>query len=124
MIADIQIGALPAAKVSGRLERIYPKARKDGNATLFDVEITVLPGAGVTLRAVGLTPEMLAGLERFGRDVRADGERVSLTVDSDAVLPEISRYLVTQGASLYALTPQRVSLEDLFIQIVGTDGGL
>jgi ABC-2 type transport system ATP-binding protein len=86
--------------------------------TLIDGE------TGVTLRAGGLTPEMLAGLERYGRDVRADGERVSLTVESDAVLPEISRYLVAQGAALYALTPQRVSLEELFIQIVGTDGGL
>jgi fluoroquinolone transport system ATP-binding protein len=86
---------------------------------------TLIAGeTGVTLRAGGLTPEMVAGLEQFGRDVRADGERVSLTVDSDAVLPEISRYLVSQGAALYALTPQRVSLEELFIQIVGTDGGL
>jgi ABC-2 type transport system ATP-binding protein len=86
--------------------------------TLIDGE------TGVTLRAGGLTPEIVAGLEHFGRDVRADGERVSLTVSGDAVLPEISRYLVAQGAALYALTPQRVSLEELFIQIVGTDGGL
>jgi hypothetical protein len=31
---------------------------------------------------------------------------------------------VAQGAQVYAITPQRLSLEDLFIQIVGTDGGL
>ncbi len=86
--------------------------------TLIDGE------TAVALRAGGLTPEMLAGLEQFGSAVRADGERVSLTIASDAMLPEISRYLVSQGASLYALTPQRVSLEELFIQIVGTDGGL
>ena len=39
-------------------------------------------------------------------------------------LPAIARYLVAQGAEVFALTPQHLSLEELFIQIVGTDGGL
>ncbi len=78
----------------------------------------------VTLRAGGLTAELIAGLEHFGRDVRLDGERVSLTVNDESALPAIARHLVSGGAELYALTPQRVSLEDLFIQVVGTDGGL
>jgi len=78
----------------------------------------------VTLRAAGLTPLLIAGLENFGRDVHVDGERVTLTVTAESALPQIARYLVSQGAELFALTPQRVSLEDLFIQIVGTDGGL
>jgi ABC-2 type transport system ATP-binding protein len=71
-----------------------------------------------------LSPDAIAGLDRFGCDVRADGEQVTLTVSDDAVLPAIARYLVEAGANLYALTPQRTSLEDLFIQVVGTDGGL
>jgi ABC-2 type transport system ATP-binding protein len=78
----------------------------------------------VAIRAGGLTADVVSGLERFGRDVRADGERLTLTVGDDAVLPEIARYLVGAGVELYALTPQRISLEDLFIQVVGTDGGL
>jgi len=49
---------------------------------------------------------------------------VTLAVSDDQALPQIAHYLVTQGADLYALTPQRLSLEDLFIQVVGTDGGL
>jgi ABC-2 type transport system ATP-binding protein len=78
----------------------------------------------VVIKAAGLTPELVSGLETYGRDVRADGERVSLTVNSETALPAIARYLLAGGADLYAMTPQRVSLEDLFIQIVGTDGGL
>jgi ABC-2 type transport system ATP-binding protein len=78
----------------------------------------------LSIRASGLNPTMLAGLERFGRGLHVDGERLTMTVAEDTVLPEIARYLITQGAELYALTPQRISLEDLFIQIVGTDGGL
>jgi ABC-2 type transport system ATP-binding protein len=78
----------------------------------------------VTVRAGGITPTMLAGLEQMGRDVRADGTQVTLTVEGEAALPGLARYLVEQGAELYALTPQRLALEDLFIQVVGTDGSL
>ena len=39
-------------------------------------------------------------------------------------LPAITRHLVEHGALVYAVQPQRQSLEELFIQIVGTDGGL
>jgi hypothetical protein len=39
-------------------------------------------------------------------------------------LPVINRYLVENGAEVYSLQPQKFSLEDLFIKIVGTDGGL
>jgi len=78
----------------------------------------------VTLRAGGLTTELITGLGRFGNDVRADGDHVTLTVVDETALPAIARYLVAGGVELYALTPQRTSLEDLFIQVVGTDGGL
>ena len=79
---------------------------------------------GVAIRVGGLTAETLNGLSRWGRNVRADGEHVTLSVSSDAALPSITRYLVERGAQVYAVTPQRLSLEELFIQIVGTDGGL
>lgn len=78
----------------------------------------------VTLRAGGLTPEIVAGLAQWGTAIRADGEQVTLAVHDEAALPALARYLVERGAALYALTPQRQSLEELFIQIVGTDGGL
>ena len=44
MDAEIQIGALPETKIAGRVARIYPKAKKEGNATLFDIEISIAPG--------------------------------------------------------------------------------
>ena len=78
----------------------------------------------VTLRTRGLTPESTQGLSRWGRDVRADGEVTTLMVDDEQALPAITRFLVNQGAEVYAVTPQHVALEDLFIQIIGTDGGL
>jgi len=78
----------------------------------------------VTVRAAHLNPGVAAGLEHWSKNVRLDGEHLSLTLKGEADLPEINRYLVAQGVDVYALTPEKVSLEDLFIQIVGTDGGL
>ena len=49
--ADIQIGALPESRIVGKVERIFPKAKKDGNATLFDIEILVVDSGGQQLRA-------------------------------------------------------------------------
>lgn len=86
---------------------------------------TLVDGAtSVTVRASGFTPAIIAGLAQWGKDIRADGNQVTLTVADETALPAINRYLVAQNVEVYALTPQHLSLEDLFIQIVGTDGGL
>jgi len=78
----------------------------------------------VEVRARNLSPAALEGLSRWGRNPRLDGEHLSLTLKTEADLPEVNRYLVAQGVEVFALRPQQISLEDLFIQIVGTDGGL
>jgi ABC-2 type transport system ATP-binding protein len=86
---------------------------------------TLVDGAtSVTVRAHGLTPAVLEGLGQWSKEIRADGNQVTLTVASESALPAINRFLVSQNVEVYALTPQHLSLEDLFIQIVGTDGGL
>jgi ABC-2 type transport system ATP-binding protein len=94
-----------------------------------DLKTLVEGETSVTVRACGLTPEILAGLAQWGRDLRVDGDAgemqsLTLAVSAEDALPAVAQYLVTQGAQVYALTPQRLSLEELFIQIVGTDGGL
>jgi HlyD family secretion protein len=48
---EIKIGALPDAKIDGRLTMISLKAKTEENATRFPVEISVTPAEGVTLRA-------------------------------------------------------------------------
>ncbi len=92
---------------------------------------TLIAGeTSVVIRAGCLTAEVVAGLEQFGRNLNsaepASGgpATLTLTVRSDQVLPEITRYLAAQGVDVYAITPQHLSLEDLFIQVIGTDGGL
>jgi HlyD family secretion protein len=51
MPAHIKIGALPDAKVEGKIYKISPKSKTAEGATLFDVEIELLPAAGTVLRA-------------------------------------------------------------------------
>ena len=80
--------------------------------------------SSVTIRAAKLSAEALAGLAQWGKDIRADGAQVTLNIQSEAALPEMTRYLVAQGAEIYALTPNRMSLEEIFIETVGKDGGL
>jgi ABC-2 type transport system ATP-binding protein len=87
-------------------------------ATLVEGETTV------AIRAGGLSSEAAAGLEQWGTNLRLDGDHLSLTIHEDSALPAITRYLIAQGAEVYAITPQRLSLEEIFIQVVGTDGGL
>jgi ABC-2 type transport system ATP-binding protein len=85
---------------------------------LVDGEISL------SARVQQLRDETLDGLAQWGRDIRKDGEHIQMVIEAEDQLPAIHRFLVASGADVYAFTPQRVSLEDLFIQIVGTDGGL
>jgi ABC-2 type transport system ATP-binding protein len=78
----------------------------------------------VRLRAGNLNDEVLSGLARWASAVTPNGHRFTLTVPSADVLPEVTRYLVAHSVDLYELTPEKKSLEDLFLEIVGSEGGL
>jgi len=86
--------------------------------TLVDGELTV------EIRARNLNPEIISGLSQWSQVTRTDGEFLSLTLNREDDLPLVNHYLVDNGVDVYALRPEHISLEDLFIQIVGTDGGL
>jgi ABC-2 type transport system ATP-binding protein len=76
----------------------------------------------VVLRVGRVTPELVGGLGRWGTDVRVDDRRIALTVADEQALPELAQWVVDQGAGLYALTPQQLSLEELFIRVVEEAG--
>jgi len=72
----------------------------------------------VTLEAVH--EGLIAGLRRWSPQVEQHADRRTLTlhVADRTALPEIARWLVTQNANLYALTPRRKSLEELYVEYV------
>jgi ABC-2 type transport system ATP-binding protein len=97
---------------------------KDGEVVdtreLHDMEAQT----SVSIRATNVNPEVTNGLSQWTPSFRCEGERLTLSLSSSALLPEIVRYLVAKGVDVYEVTPQRVSLEERFLQIVGSDGGL
>ena len=52
------------------------------------------------------------------------GERLTLATGSTEVLPDILRHLVAAGADVFEFAPEKLSLEDLFLKIMGEDRGL
>jgi len=78
----------------------------------------------VTIRASNFPTGLLNGLSQWGKDIQMDGEFIHMIIPNDSVLPKITRFLVSQHAEVFAITPNRMSLEDIFIETVGEDGGL
>jgi ABC-2 type transport system ATP-binding protein len=78
----------------------------------------------LAIMAKGVTDAVLSNLSSWGKDIRIDGERISMLVQDESCLPAINRFLVEQGVDVYSFTPLKTSLEEQFIQIVGVDGGL
>jgi len=79
---------------------------------------------GLVARARNLSAETVARLSQWSTSARLDGERLTLATHSTSVLPDILRYLVTSGSDVFEFTPERLSLEDLFLKIMGEDRGL
>lgn len=113
LLSEIEITCDRVAFIRhGEVVRLLEFASLDQNLSL------------VTIRTSGLTDETLSGLARWGTNIQSNGEQVTLTIRSEADLPEITRYLVAQGVDVYAITPNRLSLEEIFIETIGKDGGL
>jgi ABC-2 type transport system ATP-binding protein len=138
--------------IGRRLVRDIIKAQRERGATIFlnshllsEVEVTcdrvafikrgevlqthdlkdfVEGNSQVTVRARRLAPHVVQGLERWTTNIHADGDLLILTIPSADVVPEIVRHLVAGEADVYEVTPQKLSLEEMFLQIVGDDGGL
>jgi ABC-2 type transport system ATP-binding protein len=96
----------------GEVVRILDLASLKGNESV------------VTIRASGLTSAMVSEMVHWGSDIQVTDEQLTLTVHNETSIPEINRYLVAQGVNVFSISPSRISLEDVFIETVGKDGGL
>ena len=78
----------------------------------------------VRVKVHNLPAHALAGLSRWSDDVTLEDDMLTLHVATEDDVPAINRYLIDQGADVYSLQPYQAKLEELFVEIVGTDGGL
>jgi len=76
----------------------------------------------VEMRVSPIDACLLQGLSSFGIDIcQGDVDVIRMRVESDAVLPALTRWLVERGASVYAVQPRRKSLEEWFVEVMGED---
>ncbi|MCA9898071.1 MAG: ABC transporter ATP-binding protein [Ardenticatenaceae bacterium] len=83
--------------------------------SLHEIE-TAVP---VTIRVGQPNEQLLADLAQFGNEVALVDGRIHLTLPDEETLPKLAHWLTSQGHTLYELTPQPVTLEERFLQIVG-----
>jgi ABC-2 type transport system ATP-binding protein len=96
---------------------------KDGEVVHVSALQTLVEGeVMVEIRARPLDNNIVAGLSQWGSDVSIADDLISLTLSSEGDLPKINRYLVAQGVDVYTLHPRRISLEDLFAQVIEVNG--
>jgi ABC-2 type transport system ATP-binding protein len=135
-----------------RLVRDIIRAQRERGATVFlnshllsEIEITCdqvvfiregevvtsrdLRAAGeeevrVSVRARNLSAQIVERLSPLATSVVVDEERLTFTAKSQDALPEVVRCLVASGIEIYEFTPRRMSLEELFVSVMGRDGGL
>src|SRR5262249_34890640 len=73
----------------------------------------------VDLEAQGMTAATWERLQSLCTRVEREGDRIAAWVEREADVPEVARAVVEGGARLMAFTPQRESLEELFLRLVG-----
>lgn len=82
--------------------------------TLAEIEVT-----GVSNSALA----RLTLIEGLAIESQAVG-KLRLRLPGEDCLPDVVRILVEGGGSVYSVVPQRVTLEDLFLEMMGPDPGL
>jgi ABC-2 type transport system ATP-binding protein len=78
----------------------------------------------VEVRASNVTEICIAGLQALASHVERRPGGLGFRVPREEALPAIVRHLVAAGAGVYSVSPSRISLEELFVSIIGQDEGL
>jgi ABC-2 type transport system ATP-binding protein len=77
----------------------------------------------VHVRANNLRSEILPGLQQWVDSAQIQEDHLTFSTNSMDSLPEILRYLVSSQVDVFEFTPQRLSLEESFLKIMGEDHG-
>lgn len=78
----------------------------------------------IRARVSGMPEGALEELTVWATEIEAQGPYLRMRLKSADCAPRVVAYLVSLGADVHEFTPQRVSLEDRFLEILGSDEGL
>lgn len=95
---------------------------KQGRA-VHELSLAQSPTLDLELILERVDEATLQGLAAFGRDIRCDGSIVRLRAATDDVMPEIARWLVARGVGIRGLASRRKSLEEWFVEVMGSEQG-
>jgi hypothetical protein len=79
------------------------------------------PHLDVELRIDQVSDSVLAGLAQFGARVAAADGVVRLSMDNEAAVPPMVRWLVECGIGVIQVRSERPSLERVFLEVMGDD---
>jgi ABC-2 type transport system ATP-binding protein len=77
----------------------------------------------LTIRAIGITEDLFSKINNQYESLQklADGS-LTVALNDYEEIPSIASSLISNGVTLYELTPHRETLETVFMQIVGEEG--
>ena len=78
----------------------------------------------VVIKADNFSRPVLDGLKPWSSEVALEGQTLRIAVSDGAAIPLINRYLVENDIDVYSIRQEQLSLEDQFLQVVGTDDSL
>jgi ABC-2 type transport system ATP-binding protein len=98
---------------------------RDGRiAGMYEMDAWQSTQTDIEIKVAQVSTSAMERLQAFTQDLRLDGQFLRLRVAKADHLPEVVRCLVEAGAKVFSVVPQHVSLEDLFLQMMGSEPGL
>jgi ABC-2 type transport system ATP-binding protein len=111
LLADVEASCQRVAFI--RHGRVVQQIELATMTSALDVELRIDRDASL----------LQSDLHAFGSAVAVQDHIVSLSVEREDVLPELVRWLTSQGVGLYSLQSRRRSLESLFLSAMGDEEG-
>jgi ABC-2 type transport system ATP-binding protein len=78
----------------------------------------------VSIEARQFSQQHVAVLSRWAQDIKAAPEQLNFRVPSKDVIPDIVRYLASAGVDILGVAQEHVSLEQIFVRVMGEDTSL
>jgi ABC-2 type transport system ATP-binding protein len=99
---------------------LHAELRMDAAPLELLAALQALPGVRLADTALHRASDVTHGGDT--QTIVADAvTTLDLIISDEELLPQIAERVVSSGARLYALTPRRASLEQLFLEVVGTE---
>ncbi len=78
----------------------------------------------VTIKSSKLSREVYQNLVQWGEIIQKNDHSVDIAIHNETEIPEINRFLVAKGVDVFSIITHHQSLEEIFLETIGMEGGL